>query len=286
MSIPAMFLVVAWTFCPRGSSPTSIGHPLPTPLKENHIFPSAPRSNISALNEEASPPTHLEMPQVYPDDDYYYDDNLQTQPVPSIPYVLPPRCNYSHCHHLQVPCAELSKASRCLCPGITGPLVAPEAPRLQTIHVSEAGASLHWCAPSSTVEAYQLQYQPVGGDMHFGPPLNSTFRMTVVSDLLPSQEYLFCVVAYNLVGSSPTDDGFQERGPCRLVWTPSRQTSYTYVAVGLACTLIVAVISVLAWYFCHRRRKYFHHGSLHNILDGGAGITGAANSSFQSEEQL
>uniref|UniRef100_H9GSZ1 Fibronectin type-III domain-containing protein n=1 Tax=Anolis carolinensis TaxID=28377 RepID=H9GSZ1_ANOCA len=224
--------------------------------------------------------------KVYLDDDYDYDDdNVQTERVPS---PMPPRCNYSHCHHLQVPCAELSKASRCLCPGITGPLVAPEAPRLQTVHVSEAGASLHWCAPSSIVEAYQLQYQLIGDndDVHVGPALGSTFRMASISGLLPNREYLFCVVAFNLVGASPTDDGFQERGPCRLVRTPSRQTSYAYVAVGVACTLIVAVVSVLAWYFCHRRRKYSHHGSLHNILDGGLGITGAANSSFQSEEQL
>ncbi|XP_042295159.1 LRRN4 C-terminal-like protein [Sceloporus undulatus] len=284
MSIPAFFLVVSWTLTlwPQGS-PTSLGHPLPTPLKENHIFLPASGSNIPAMNKgQTSPPAHIKMPQDHSDDDYYdYGSILTEEPKrPDHPQLLPPRCNYNHCHHLQVPCMELSKVSQCMCPGITDPTVAPEPPRLQTIHVSEAGASVHWCAPSSTVQEYRLWYRPVNGPFISGPALNSTFRLAAVSDLLPGQEYLFCVVAYNQAGSSPTDNGFQERGPCRLVWTPSHQISYAYIAVGLACTLIVVVISILVWYFCYHKKKRVYHGSLHNILDGEPGLSGVANTSF------
>ncbi|KAJ7307615.1 hypothetical protein JRQ81_009664 [Phrynocephalus forsythii] len=292
MHIPALFLMAAWilTSCPRGSA-TSMGHPLPAPLQEKKAFSPSAGSNWPSVSKEGtSTPTHLQTPHGYADDDYYYNDeeNLSTPkpPTPGLPQPLPPLCDYNHCQHLQVPCAELSRSRGCLCPGISGPGVAPEAPRLQAVHASETGASVHWCAPSSTVLEYHLRYRPVDGAFLSGPAVNSSFRLAAVSGLLPGQEYLFCVVASNRAGSSPTGEGVGENGPCRRVRTPARQTLYVYIAAGLASALSLLVVSILVWHFRCRKAKHLHRGSLDNILDAEPGLDGTANTSFRSEEQL
>ncbi|XP_077776322.1 LRRN4 C-terminal-like protein [Podarcis muralis] len=292
MQIPGLFLVAAWilTLCPQ-ASPTSMGHPLPVPLKENPLFPHPSGSNAPAESKDrTSSPAPVKPSLDYPDDQHYedYDYPLTAEPqMPGLPQPPHHLCKYNPCQHLQVPCAELSRASGCLCPGVTGPDVPPEPPRLQTVHTSEVGASMRWCAPSSTVQEYRLHYQLVGGDFLTGPALNNTFRLAAVSGLLPDHEYLFCIVASNRAGSSPTDDGTRQHGPCRLIRTPAHQMPYAYIAAGLAATLILVVISALAWHFCVRnRRKHPHRGSMDNILNAEPGLDGAANSSFRSEEQL
>nr|XP_056709440.1 LRRN4 C-terminal-like protein [Euleptes europaea] len=288
MQVQRLFLVAVWILllCPRGS-PTSIGHPLPVPLKDNPLYLSPSGSNTPEVIKDKpswSAPAKSSQEERDYDDDYLF--TTDPPEMPRSPQMPPPHCDYHHCHHLQVPCAELRKASGCLCPGITRPDVAPEAPHLQTILVSEAGVSLHWCAPSSPVEEYHVMYHAVGEASESGPALNSTFRLSTISGLLPDKQYVVCVVASNRAGHSPTDDGQQEHGPCRLVHTPPRQMPYVYVAAGLAATLILVVISALVWHFCIRRRKHLLHGSRDNILDGQPGLDGTTNSTFRSEEHL
>ncbi|XP_025030621.1 LRRN4 C-terminal-like protein [Python bivittatus] len=280
----ALFPIVACgllMLCPQGS-PTSMGHPLPKPIQGGYT-PHPLGSHIPISGQErASPPE-------YDDYDYDYYDSLQAtdRPPHGSPQPLP-ICAYDRCRHLQVPCFELNRVSPCLCPGVTGPDVAPAAPRLRAVHVSETRASFHWCAPSSTVQEYRLKYQAIGQDFIWGPPLNGSFRFTVASQLVPSTEYLFCVVASNGAGSSPTDDGVQDHGPCRLVRTPAHQMTYIYIAAGLASALILVAVSALLWHFCFRKAKPVQHGSLDNILDGelSSGQSGTANSSFRTEERL
>ncbi|XP_034263909.2 LRRN4 C-terminal-like protein [Pantherophis guttatus] len=273
------------TLCPQGST-TSMGHPLPKPLQgPNTPHPSVSHTPLSGP-EKASPAASDDYDDYY--EDYY--DNFQTTESPRSvsPGSLTPFCAYDRCKHLQVPCAELSRLSKCLCPGVTGPDVLPDAPRLRAVHVSETRANLHWCAPSSTVQKYHLKYQIPGEDFISGPPLNNTVRVTVLSDLIPGTEYLLCVVAANRAGFSPTDDGVREHGLCRRVRTPAHQMTYVYIAVGLASVVILGVVSVLLWRFYIRKAKPIQHGSLDNILDGelSSGHAGATNSSFRTEEQL
>ncbi|XP_013917666.1 PREDICTED: LRRN4 C-terminal-like protein [Thamnophis sirtalis] len=270
--------------CPRGS-PTSMGHPLPKPLQG----PYTPHPSFSHPPlfgpDKASPAASDDYDY---DEDYY--DNFQSTESPRFLSPGPPTpfCAYDRCKHLQVPCGELSRLSKCLCPGVTGPDITPGAPRLRAVHVSETRASLHWCAPSSTVHVYHLKYCRPGEDFVLGPPLNSTVRVAALYDLVPGTEYLLCVVAANQAGFSPTDDGVREHGPCRQVRTPAHQMTYVYIAVGLGCVLILGVVSVLLWHFYTRKAKPVQHGSLDNILDGelSSGHAGATNSSFRTEEQL
>ncbi|XP_077180757.1 LRRN4 C-terminal-like protein [Paroedura picta] len=286
MRFQGLFMVAIWILllCPQGS-PTSFGHPLPVPLQENYSPPSGSNTPVVIKDKPSlSAPTKSSQEDVDYYDDYLFTvDPLETSRSPQPPS---PHCDYHLCRHLQVPCAELQKASGCMCPGITSPGEAPETPHLQTLHVSEAGISLHWCAPPSPVEQYHVTYQAVGEASASSPALNSTFRLATVSGLLPDKQYLVCVVASNRAGRSPTDDGQREHGPCRLVHTPPRQIPYVYVAAGLAGALVLVVISALVWHFCMRRRKHLLHGSRDNILDVEPGLGGTTNSTFRSEEQL
>uniref|UniRef100_A0A8C6VKV7 LRRN4 C-terminal like n=1 Tax=Naja naja TaxID=35670 RepID=A0A8C6VKV7_NAJNA len=213
-----------------------MGHPLPKPLQGPYTpHPSVNHTPLSGP-EKGSPAASDNYDDYYED---YYDNVQTTEPPRSIsPGTLTPFCAYDRCKHLQVPCMELSRLSKCLCPGVTGPDVTPDT-----------RASLHWCAPSSTVHLYHLKYRLPGEDFISGPPLNSTVRVTVLSDLVPGTEYILCVVAANQAGSSPTDDGVREHGPCRHVRTPAHQMTYVYIAVGLASVVILGVVSVLLWRF-------------------------------------
>ncbi|XP_070622847.1 LRRN4 C-terminal-like protein [Erythrolamprus reginae] len=270
------------TLCPRGS-PTSMGHPLPESLQGPHTpDPSVSRTPLSGP-EKGSPAVSDDYDDY---DENYYDTTESPNSVTPGPPT--PFCAYDRCKHLQVPCAELSRLSKCLCPGVTGPDVTPDPPRLRAVHVSETRASLHWCAPSSTVHTYHLKYGILGEHYISGPALNSTVRVVVLSDLVPGTEYLLCVMAGNRAGFSPTDDGVREHGPCRRVRTPAHQMTYVYIAVGLACVVILGVVSVLLWRFYLRKPKPVQHGSLDNILEGelSSGHAGTANSSFRTEEQL
>ncbi|KAG8146865.1 hypothetical protein E2320_013946, partial [Naja naja] len=265
--------------CPWGS-PTSMGHPLPKPLQGPYTpHPSVNHTPLSGP-EKGSPAASDNYDDYYED---YYDNVQTTEPPRSIsPGTLTPFCAYDRCKHLQVPCMELSRLSKCLCPGVTGPDVTPDAPVCERSRQRDP-SQLALVRPLVHGPPYRLP----GEDFISGPPLNSTVRVTVLSDLVPGTEYILCVVAANQAGSSPTDDGVREHGPCRHVRTPAHQMTYVYIAVGLASVVILGVVSVLLWRFYIWKAKPIQHGSLDNILDGelSSGHAGATNSSFRTEEQ-
>uniref|UniRef100_A0A8C4W1N3 Fibronectin type-III domain-containing protein n=1 Tax=Gopherus evgoodei TaxID=1825980 RepID=A0A8C4W1N3_9SAUR len=151
-----------------------MGGSLPLPPKGQSHWPW--------LRAQESSPLASLTPQHNLGTDYYSYEDLSTLDTPKMPSSQhPPHqpCDYHHCRHLQTACAELSKDTGCLCPGVTGPDVPPEPPQLGPVHVTESGATLHWCAPSSTVWEYRLMYQADGGHTIAGPIFNSTFRMAV-----------------------------------------------------------------------------------------------------------
>ncbi|XP_039337376.1 LRRN4 C-terminal-like protein [Mauremys reevesii] len=279
-SAPVLTVACLLILCPEGA-PTSMGGSLPLPPKGQSHWPW--------LRAQESSPLASSTPQHDLGTDYYDYEDLSTPDTPEMPGSQhPPHqpCDYHHCRHLQTACAELSKDTGCLCPGVTGPDVPPEPPQLGAVHVTESGASLHWCAPSSTVWEYRLMYQADGGHTIAGPIFNSTFRMAVLAGLHPSTSYLVCVMAANQAGASPTDDGSRAHGPCRTIRTLAPQLPYAYVAAGLAAMFGLVVVAALTWHFALRSRRRQFHGSQDNILDGEVGPSGVANGFYKGEEQL
>uniref|UniRef100_A0A674J736 LRRN4 C-terminal like n=1 Tax=Terrapene triunguis TaxID=2587831 RepID=A0A674J736_9SAUR len=243
-----------------------MGGSLPLPPKGQSHWPW--------LHAQESSPLASSTPQHDLGTDYYSYEDFSTPDTPEMPGFQNPShqpCVYHHCRHLQTACAELSKDTGCLCPGVTGPDVPPEPPQLGAVHVTESGASLHWCAPSSTVWEYRLMYQADGGHTIAGPIFNSTFRMAVLGGLHPSTSYLVCVMAANQAGASPTDDGSRAHGPCRTIRTLAPQLPYAYVAAGLAAMFGLVVVSALTWHFALRSRRRGSPGQMVRVGGCSAG---------------
>ncbi|XP_038620765.1 LRRN4 C-terminal-like protein [Tachyglossus aculeatus] len=187
---------------------------------------------------------------------------------PASPPPRPVPCDYDRCRHLQPPCKELQRLGRqpCLCPGLSSPNQPPDPPRLGEVQIwaEEGRALVHWCAPSSPVREYRLQFWEAGGGRRRGPALNSSLRQAQLSPLQPGTSYVVCVVALNDAGESPTVHGDAEGfrgpgeaepfGPCRAISVPPRPQTYVHVAVGIGVGLASVSCLALLWHFCLRDR--------------------------------
>ncbi|XP_029470716.1 LRRN4 C-terminal-like protein [Rhinatrema bivittatum] len=221
-----------------------------------------------------------------PGDEDYDDSEEETDaPVQASTFAPPKPCDYDRCRHLQASCEELQRKQRCLCPGISGPAEHPDPPRIQDVSVSEEAASVHWCAPLSTVSEYLVLYWRQGErqNTRTSPALNGTFRLVTLSDLQPATSYVVCVVASNKAGSSPVSEEEERYGPCKVIWTQGRQPPYLYVALAVTAALVLLVLAALGWYYWARKKSILH-GSASNIADP----AGVPNPFYKSEsvEQL
>ncbi|XP_030075979.1 LRRN4 C-terminal-like protein [Microcaecilia unicolor] len=219
-----------------------------------------------------------------PEDYEDFDDETEAPFHP--PTFAPSKpCDYDRCRHLQVPCEQMQRQQRCLCPGISGPAERPDPPRIQDIHVSENAVRVHWCAPLSTVSEYHVLYWRGGEqDIRRSPALNGTFRLVTLSDLEPATSYMVCVEASNSAGTSLLNEEDELYGPCKAIRTQGHQLPYLYVALAIAAALILLVLATLGWYFWARKKKSILRGSVPNIADA----AGVPNPFYRSEsvEQL
>ncbi|KAJ8412426.1 hypothetical protein AAFF_G00127620 [Aldrovandia affinis] len=151
------------------------------------------------------------------------------------------RCEYDPCQDQQRPCVDLSVASDCQCPGLSGPLVLPEAPRF--VHVAQEGPEVvvKWCSPASTVSHYQIVVEGreplVVGELS---------RKGVLKDLEAGARV--CVEAVNAAGvSSPSQYS------C-MSYEPERDGGLALKAglIGGALGLLLLLFLVV---FLLRRRK-------------------------------
>ncbi|KAM8939243.1 LRRN4 C-terminal-like protein [Pelodytes ibericus] len=250
------------------------------------------------INNQSSPPLVTKATQSHQstqerilyitggiDDDYYEDDTRATAltvppQIPAIP------CLYDRCKHLEQPCEELQRIAngKCLCPGLNGPKVLPEVPRLGQIVPGERYVTVNWCSPMSTVHGYRVLYGPPDGLLEIGPVLNASHRSYSIEGLHPDSGYRVCVVAFNSVGQSLIVEDDQEvepktPGPCRLIHTTSTKESYIYVAVALVAMVGLIGLAVLGLWLCRRRKT---------SLDGEWEAMGLPNLSYRerSVEQL
>ncbi|MEE6522406.1 hypothetical protein FKM82_020939 [Ascaphus truei] len=197
----------------------------------------------------------------YYDDEDDDDDRGRTIPTPPSPRLPLYPCAYDRCRHLEPPCEETQRMAGggCLCPGVTGPAVAPDPPRMGQTLSGEGGASVSWCSPQSTVLGYRVLHGAPGGSLVRGPPLNASYRFYSIGGLLQDTHYRVCVVAFNEAGESSAEEGEEEdrSGPCRLLHTSGSRGPQIYLGLGVGMAALAGVLALagLGWWVWGRGRR-------------------------------
>ncbi|XP_049724757.1 leucine-rich repeat neuronal protein 4 [Elephas maximus indicus] len=231
----------------------------PFPVSGNTVSPPQPNQG----SPEAPHPTPTEggIPVVLLDDDNEEEEGKAKEVTGTSHQDI--TCDYHPCKHLQTPCAELQKRLRCRCPGLSGEDTVPDPPKLQGVsQVTDTSALVHWCAPNSVVQEYQIRYHPEGqaeapaavGQVH------ALARQHPLSGLAPATTYHVCVLAANRAGlSRPRTSAW--RLAC-AAFTTRPSSSLVPVALGTCSGLLLLSTLVLA--ACLYRRARAPHPERHH----------------------
>lgn len=159
-------------------------------------------------------------------------------------------CRYDPCLENQEPCAQLSKKTGCICPGMSGANEPPHPPRIQALlPISEGDdrgkVEVQWCAPSSVVSSYIVMVEGSGGEvLEFG----DASRRGVVGSL--EMGVKVCVEAVNNAGQSTPSEFSCKR------YTAPQSSDYNLlvwvIGGGIALLLLLVVAAVI---LC-RYKKY------------------------------
>ncbi|XP_075452124.1 leucine-rich repeat neuronal protein 4 isoform X2 [Ascaphus truei] len=214
---------------------------MPSTTKFDHTDQMKQKSTKASTGKDRSP--YAEIPRDYVLE-YDYEDDQQaktTAKSQSIP------CEYHHCKHLQRPCFELQQLAQCFCPGLSGENIIPDPPRLREVsEITDTSAQIHWCAPNSVVEKYQLLYHPEGHENQtVVDNIYITTRQYTLYNLLPHTTYHICAVGLNKAGSSELANDNLSRTPCSTFNTKPSNT----IILAVLCTLggvFLATIIVLS----------------------------------------
>ncbi|XP_059576219.1 leucine-rich repeat neuronal protein 4 isoform X1 [Alligator mississippiensis] len=193
-------------------------------------------------------PTQTGIPIHYVEDYEYEEEEATTQPrhVP---------CDYNPCKHLQKPCSELQTLSPCLCPGVSGEDTVPDSPRLREVsEITDTSALIHWCAPNSVVNSYQLVFHAEGseeGQTSFDE-IYTTARQHTLYKLSPDTTYQVCVIALNKAGASQRERVLSN--PCTQFKT---KPSYKTILAALSATsgLFLLTTIILSACLCKKCKK-------------------------------
>ncbi|XP_022069398.1 leucine-rich repeat neuronal protein 4 [Acanthochromis polyacanthus] len=194
------------------------------------------------------------------DDDYEDDYNDNHSPPPKVLSSMrtpllrrePQLCQYDSCSENQEPCALLSEATGCLCPGVSGPDELPHAPRIETLLPVSQGndkgkIEVQWCAPSSVVSFYRVVVEGHDGNfLEYGNAL----RRGVVGSLEVGTKV--CVEAVNDAGQSTASEF-----SCKRYEAPesSDQKLLAWVIGGGVVLLLLFVIAAVILWKCRICRK-------------------------------
>ncbi|KAK2495891.1 hypothetical protein MC885_005462 [Smutsia gigantea] len=224
------------------------------PALPNPVSTPQPGPRTQASPQAPHPsPSEGAIPVVLLDDSSEAGEAEEAEEVATPPQAAP--CDYHPCKHLQTPCAELQRRSRCLCPGLSGEDAVPDPPKLQAVsETTDTSALVRWCAPNSVVRGYQIRYfaesrpgnQSVVGDIY------ATARQHPLYGLSPGTTYRVCVLAANRAGlSQPRAPG--RSAPCAAFTT---KPSFVLIFAGLcaASGLLLVSTMLLSACLCRRRR--------------------------------
>lgn len=223
----------------------------PLPTSWNRISSPQPGQRTQATPQAPNPsPSEGGIPVLLLDD--YSEEEEGRKEEVGMPHQDVP-CDYHPCKHLQTPCAELQRQSRCRCPGLSGEDTIPDPPRLQGVtETTDTSALVHWCAPNSVVHGYQIRYSAEGwaGNQSVVGVIYATARQHPLYGLSPGTTYRVCVLAANRAGlSQPRSSGW--RSPCAAFTT---KPSFALLLSGLcaASGLLLASTLVLSACLCRR----------------------------------
>ncbi|CAM4554015.1 unnamed protein product [Caretta caretta] len=192
-------------------------------------------------------PTHAVIQVDYVDD--YYDDD---QPKETTVQLIIISCDYDPCRHLQKPCSELQRLSPCLCPGVSGEDTVPDPPRLREVsEMTDTSAQIHWCAPSSVVDTYQLAYHAKGSEktQTLVGEIYPTARQYTLYKLSPDTTYWVCVIASNKAGSSQTMSEKILGNPCTQFTTKhSYKSIFAVLSLASGVFLITTIVLSVCLY--------------------------------------
>lgn len=183
--------------------------------------------------------------------------------VSSRPVALAELCDYDPCRDQQIPCAQLSIESGCLCPGLSGPNVLPQAPHLNSVRREGSEVVVRWCAPASEVQQYRVTVE-LDTFQLFG----EISRKGSLGNLVPGTKV--CVEAINRAGTSiPSKYSCTRYEP---MGNDTLALKAGLIAGGLTLLLLLSVVAFLLW-----RRKLHKEGS---------SSEGMGNPSFNTEGTL
>ncbi|XP_074844560.1 leucine-rich repeat neuronal protein 4 isoform X2 [Carettochelys insculpta] len=188
-------------------------------------------------------PSHAVISGHYVDD--YDDDQPKEAATQQVVF-----CGYDPCQHLQKPCSELQRLSQCLCPGVSGDNTIPDPPRLKEVsETTDTSAQIHWCAPNSVVNTYQLVYHAKGSEKSqlLVAEIYPTARKHTLYKLSPDTTYRVCVMASNKAGSSQTTKETISGNPCTHFTT---KPSYKSIFAALSLTTGVFLITTIVLSVC------------------------------------
>ncbi|XP_065538432.1 leucine-rich repeat neuronal protein 4 [Lathamus discolor] len=227
-------------------STTAMGSPSATDLQSFALYvqegsqTSLPQLNSTRTTARSQPASTRSL--IHYVDDYDYDEQSTQTPV-QVPYTS---CDYNPCRHLQKPCSELQRESRCLCPGMSREDEVPDAPRLREVsEVTDSSAQIRWCAPNSVVHTYELMFHAQGNEDRqlVLDNIYSTARQHTLYNLLPYTTYHICVTASNKAGSSQTSvQGIPGNSCTRFKTKPSYKSVFAALSAASGLFLISTII--------------------------------------------
>ncbi|XP_030900251.2 leucine-rich repeat neuronal protein 4 [Melopsittacus undulatus] len=228
-------------------STTAMGSPNATDLQPFALYveegtaqTSLPQLNSTRTTARSQPASTRSL--IHYVDDYDYDEQSTQTPV-QVPYTS---CDYNPCRHLQKPCSELQRESRCLCPGMSREDEVPDAPRLKEVsEVTDSSAQIRWCAPNSVVHTYELIFhaQDNEGRQLVLDNIYSTARQHTLYNLQPYTTYHICVTASNKAGSSQTSvQGIAGNSCTRFKTKPSYKSVFAVLSAASGLFLISTII--------------------------------------------
>ncbi|XP_026358827.3 leucine-rich repeat neuronal protein 4 [Ursus arctos] len=230
-------------------------HPELSPTPRSPVRAPRPDCTTQATPQEPHPsPSEGAIPILLLDDSSE-EEGGQKEEVGAPPQDVP--CDYQPCKHLQTPCAELQRRSRCRCPGLSGEDTLPDPPRLQEVtETTDTSALVRWCAPNSVVRGYEIRYSPEGRpgnqSVTVVADIYATARQHPLYGLWPGTTYRVCVLAANRAGLSQPPASGRTRACAAFTTKPS----FVLIFAGLcaACGLLLVSTLLLAACLCRRGR--------------------------------